>query len=244
MVQHIDREGPDLVGKMALERGMTLRTIRPDQGDPFPDPISMTNTIALLLGGPMSVGDRHQQALAWMQRELDWLTRWHQHNKPVLGICLGAQLLAVAAGGSVEPLQVGLPSQPMKEVGFGAIHWQAEPSNEPLIRGLHPSEVVLHWHGDRMLLPSTATLLGSSLHCPEQVFRLASHAIGFQCHLEVSRPNLELWIQEDHDFIVSAMGPDGPKRLRQDHDRFSEALERQGRRLIGNALDLLTAQET
>ena len=242
MVQHIDREGPDLVAEIALEQGMSIHTIRPDQGEPLPDPISTKNTVALLLGGPMSVGDRHQESLAWMLRELDWLTRWHQHNNPVLGICLGAQLLAIAAGGDVQPLQVGLPSQPLKEVGYGAIHWLMKPSSEPLLMGLQPSELVLHWHGDRIKLPPTATLLGSSLHCPEQVFRIAKHAVGLQCHFELSRPNLEQWIREDHNYIVSAMGPDGPERLRQDGERFGDLLECQGRRFISNALAFLATQ--
>ena len=86
VVQHLDREGPALVAEIALQQGMVIHTIRPDQGEPLPDPISTKNTIALLLGGPMSVGERHQESLAWMQQELDWLTVWHQHNKPVLGI--------------------------------------------------------------------------------------------------------------------------------------------------------------
>ena len=242
MVQHIDREGPDLVAEIALEQGMIIHTIRPDQGEPLPDPISTKNTIALLLGGPMSVGERHQDALAWMQRELDWLTVWHQQNNPVLGICLGAQLLAVAAGGAVQPLQVGLPPQPLKEVGYGAIHWLMKPSSEPLLMGLQPSEMVLHWHGDRIQLPPTATLLGSSLHCQEQVFRIGRNAIGLQCHMELTTRNLEQWIREDHNYIVSAMGPDGPERLRQDGERFGDLLERQGRRFISNALAFLTTQ--
>ena len=241
MVQHIDREGPDLVAEIALEQGMSIQTIRPDQGEPLPDPISTQNTIALLLGGPMSVEDRHQDALAWMQRELEWLTFWHQQQKPVLGICLGAQLLAVAAGGSVKPLQVGLPPQPLKEVGFGAIHWQTEPSQEPLLRGLQPSELVLHWHGDRIHLPSSATLLGSSLYCQEQVFRLTQSSIGVQCHFELSRSNLERWIEEDHDYIVSAMGLNGPQRLRQDQEQFGDTLHNSGRVFINNVLHELSA---
>jgi GMP synthase-like glutamine amidotransferase len=242
VVQHVDREGPDLIAEIAMEQGMAIQTIRPDQGEPLPNPTSTQNTIALLLGGPMSVGERHQDSLAWMQRELDWLTVWHQHNKPVLGICLGAQFLAVAAGGDVQPLQVGLPSQPLKEVGYGAIHWLMKPSSEPLLMGLQPSELVLHWHGDRIKLPPTATLLGSSLQCPEQVFRIANHAIGLQCHMELTTRNLEQWIREDHNYIVSAMGPDGPERLRQDGERFGDLLERQGRRFISNALAFLTTQ--
>ncbi len=235
-MQHIDREGPDLVADIALEQGMTIQTIRPDQGEPLPDPVSTQNTIALLLGGPMSVGERHQDELAWMQRELDWLAVWHQHNKPVLGICLGAQLLAVAAGGAVQPLQVGLPPQPLKEVGYGAIHWLTKPSNEPLLMGLQPSELVLHWHGDRIQLPPTATLLGSSLHCPEQVFRIGRNAVGLQCHMELTTNNLGRWIQEDLDYVVSAMGKNGPEQLRQDSEQFGASIQQQGGRLIRNIL--------
>jgi len=100
--------------------------------------------------------------------------------------------LAVAAGGAVQPLQVGFPPQPLKEVGYGSIHWLTKPSSEPLLTGLQPSEMVLHWHGDHIQLPTTATLLGSSLHCPEQTFRIARHAVGLQSHLEASKANLEL----------------------------------------------------
>ena len=240
MVQHIDREGPDLVAEIALEQGMVVHTIRPDQGEPLPDPISTKNTIAVLLGGPMSVGDRHQDGMAWMQRELAWLALWHQQNNPVLGICLGAQLLAVTAGGAVQPLRVGLPPQPLKEVGYGAIHWLTKPSNEPLLMGLQPSEMVLHWHGDRIQLPPTATLLGSSLHCPEQVFRIGKNAIGLQFHMELTTNNLGRWIQEDFDYVVSAMGKNGPEQLQQDSDRFGASIQKQGGLLIKNILQELS----
>ena len=236
MVQHIDREGPDLVAEIALQQGMVIHTIRPDQGEPLPDPISTKNTIAVLLGGPMSVGDRHRDGMAWIQRELDWLALWHQQNNPVLGICFGAQLLAVAAGGAVQPLQVGLPPQPLKEVGYGAIHWLVKPSSEPLLMGLQPSEMVLHWHGDRIQLPPTATLLGSSLHCQEQVFRIGRNAIGLQCHMELTTNNLGRWIQEDLDYVVSAIGKNGPEKLRQDSERFGASIQQQGGRLIRNIL--------
>ncbi len=241
VIQHIDREGPDLIGDCAKELGMKIQTIRPDRWESLPDPISTENTIAVLLGGPMSVQDRHSAPFAWLQKELEWLTQWHEQKYPVLGICLGAQLLAVAAGGTVHSLQLGMPSHPIKEVGFGAIHWLPEPISEPLLKGMNPSEMVLHWHGDRIRLPATATLMGSSLQCQEQVFRIDEHALGLQCHLEVRMTNLERWILEDHNYILSALGADGPNRLRQDSERFGDALERQGRLFISNALSYLSA---
>ena len=185
VVQHVDHEDAALVGELARQRGLTLELLRPDRGDSLPDPTASANSIALVLGGPMSVNERDQPGMDWLRQELDWLTAWHQQRQPVLGICLGAQLLAVAAGGSVQPLQVGAPPQQLKELGLGAIHWVADPSDEVLLKEQSGSSLVLHWHGDRIQLPADATLLASSLHCAEQVFRIGAHAIGLQCHLEV-----------------------------------------------------------
>ena len=241
VIQHVEHEGPDLIADLARERQMTIDLRRPSLGDPFPDPDACRNTIALVLGGPMGVNDRLQPGMDWLQRELDWLKGWHQRQKPVLGICLGAQLLAVAAGGRVEQLQVGQPAQPWKEVGFGAIHWVVDPTREPLLQGLNPSETVLHWHGDRIRLPSAATLLGSSLHCREQVFRIQGHAIGLQCHLEISDSSLENWITADRSYVVNAMGANGPEQLREDWDRLSAGLETSGRKLFTNAFEQLQA---
>lgn len=234
VVQHIDHEGPDLIHALAYQRGMSIRTIRPDLGDFLPEPSSLPETIAVVLGGPMGVNDRNAPHMHWLQQELEWLSSWHQQKKPVVGICLGAQLLALAAGGLVEPLKVGEPPQPLKELGIGAIHWRMNSREEPLLDGLTSSALVLHWHGDRIRLPKDATLLGSSLHCPEQVFRVGHHAIGLQCHLEVTRSSLERWIEADHDYIVSALGPAGAIQLRSDWERFNNELQQTGTQLFTN----------
>ena len=120
---------------------MRVRTIRPDLGDLPPDPARLPETIAVVLGGPMGVNDRHEPHMDWLQVELEWLSAWHQQQKPVLGICLGAQLLAVAAGGSVEPLEVGDPPHPLKELGIGAIHWLQESGDDPLLAGMTLAEL-------------------------------------------------------------------------------------------------------
>ena len=239
VIQHVDHEGPDLIHELATQRGMGVRTIRPDLGEVLPDPANLPETIAVVLGGPMGVNDRHEPHMHWLQDELEWLSSWHQQKKPVLGICLGAQLLAVAAGGSVEPLKVGHPPAPLKELGFGAIHWLIDPSEEPLLDGLDPSALVLHWHGDRIRLPDDATLLGASLHCPEQVFRIGRHAIGLQCHLEVSEPSLERWIKADHSYVVSAVGNKGPNQLRSDWQRLGNHVQENGRNIFNNILSQL-----
>ena len=239
IIQHVDHEGPDLIGRLAEEHGLAIQTLRPDRGDEFPSPSDCPKYLAVVLGGPMGVNDRHIRGLNWLQKELEWLTCWHQAEKPVIGICLGAQLLALAAGGTVEPLLVGEPPQPLKEVGLGAIHWLVDPSEEPLLDGLDPTALVLHWHGDRIRLPNDATLLGSSLHCPEQVFKIDRHAVGLQCHLEISEPNLERWIQADAAYIVSAMGRNGADKLRHDWKRLGGNLQKSGTQLFTNVFKQL-----
>ena len=236
VVQHVDHEGPDLIGRLASQQGLTIRTVRPDRGDVLPPPGDCPDCLALVLGGPMSVNDRHSAGSNWLQTELDWLAAWHQAEKPVIGICLGAQLLAVAAGGSVEPLQVGEPPRPLKEVGLGAIHWLVGADAEPLLENLGTSTTVLHWHGDRIRLPDQATLLGSSLHCAEQVFRIGTHAIGLQCHLEVSTASLEQWIAQDEAYVLSAMGAEGPAQIKRTWQRLGNDLQLQGSRFFAAAL--------
>ena len=241
VIQHISHEGPGLIGQLAIDQGISIHTIHANQGEPLPDPDRCRNCIALVLGGPMGVNQRDDPTMDWLRHEIEWLSSWHQLKKPVLGICLGAQLLAVAAGGSVEPLQVGEPPTALKELGFGAIHWLINPSEEPLLDGMESSAMVLHWHGDRIRLPQEATLLGSSLHCPEQVYKIGQHAIGLQCHLEVTESELEHWIVADRSYVVNAIGRNGPNQLLQDWKQVGKQIPRNGKHLFTNILSHLEA---
>jgi GMP synthase-like glutamine amidotransferase len=106
-----------------------------------------------------------------------------------------------------------------------------------VLRGLAPAEVVLHWHGDRLRLPPAATLLASTLPCPEQFFRLGRRAYGLQFHVEVTAAALERWIREDAAFVQAALGLDGAARLRADAARWFPSATPVWRRLIDNLFD-------
>ena len=238
VIQHIEREGPGLLAAAVADRGWPLRLCRAWAGDPLPA-ADLAEVIVVVLGGPMGVADLDDPAHPWLAPTVELLRRRLALGLPCLGICLGAQLLAHAAGGTVLPLEVGDPPRPHREVGFGAITFTASASEEPVLAGLARSELVLHWHGDRVVLPPGATLLGSSLACPEQFFRIGSRAYGLQFHAEVTAAMLERWIDEDADFVRSALGSQGAGRIRADARRWLAAATPAWHRLIVNLLEEL-----
>jgi GMP synthase (glutamine-hydrolysing) len=244
VLQHLEREGPGLFAAEAARRGWPIRIVRLDLGDSLPQ--LEPDDLLLVLGGPMGVADLGDPAYPWLEGEVELLRHALARQQPLIGICLGSQLLALAAGGTAIPLQVGDPPRPLREVGFGAISWCVDPARDSaaalLLRGLAASELVLHWHGDRCLLPPQAELLASSLHCREQAFRIGARAVGLQFHVEVQPEQLELWLHDDRDYVVGALGPGGVERIRADAERWGAEVTRQGERLIANILDLLTAE--
>ena len=123
VLQHLEREGPGRIADWAASRKIAMQVIRMDQRDPLPDIGDSRPAVAVVLGGPMGVNQRNDKGLEWLEQELKWLERWVSAKRPVLGICLGAQLLCMAGGGHVEPLTAGNPPLPLREVGFGAISW-------------------------------------------------------------------------------------------------------------------------
>lgn len=235
VVQHIAREGPGLLAEMALEQGLNVQVCRAWAGEPLPHDHPADQVLAVM-GGPMGVADVGDPAYPWLASTLDLLQQRLERHRPVLGFCLGAQLLARAGGGGAVPLLVGDPPVPLKEVGFGAVSFTRFAAEEPVLAGLAPSELMLHWHGDRLLLPPRATLLASSLHCREQMFRLGDRAYGLQFHCEVGPEDLARWLKEDGAFVASALGMDGLRRLREEARLWLPAATVSWRQLLRNLL--------
>ncbi len=139
----------------------------------------------ILMGGPMSANDD----LSYLRRELALIRNAVAAGKPVLGICLGAQLIAKACGANVYP-------NPVKEIGWFPVSKTPAGREDPLFARLRDPEMVFHWHGETFDIPAGAEWLAFSDACPHQAFRLGASVYGLQFHLEVTPGMIAGWMRE------------------------------------------------
>ncbi|MEN8184939.1 MAG: gamma-glutamyl-gamma-aminobutyrate hydrolase family protein [Myxococcota bacterium] len=140
----------------------------------------------VVLGGPMSVDDT--EAHPHLSTESELVTEAIERGMPLLGVCLGAQLIARALGARVGP-------SPDKEIGWHPVRPTEAGLEDPLLGHLGPSERLFQWHGDAFELPPGAVQLASSPGCEHQAFRYGERVYGFQFHLEVDERLIERWLR-------------------------------------------------
>lgn len=180
VMQHEEHEGPGLLGPALQAAGFTLvkrfRTAKHEDVDA---------ELVVVLGGPMGVyeADRHP----FLHEELNVLRERLALGKPVLGICLGAQLLAAAAGSEVFVGKNGL------EVGVGPVRWTPQGLADSVLAGVKPRTAVAHWHQDTFKPVPGATLLASTDRYSQQAFRLGD-SYGFQFHMELTADEFDRWL--------------------------------------------------
>ena len=220
VLQHLEREGPGLFVQIAEERGFSLSTFRLDLDDALPE--LSRGDLLLVLGGPMGIGDIGNLNFPWLNKEVDLLKKALNKEVGIIGVCLGAQLLAYAAGGHVEQLEETISGSPLAEIGWANVFPNIVGDNNIFKTLLSKTFPVLHWHGDRIILPKTAELIASSVRCKEQLFRIGSLAYGIQFHVEMENDMVDRWINDDGEFIYSAFGPDGQSILRKQQKEFSD----------------------
>jgi len=170
----------------ALEkRGIGLETVDLyREGTPMPDASEASGLI--FLGGTMSVNDDRP----YLRREIQLITEAVERRQPVLGVCLGAQLMARALGSRVY--RNGAP-----EIGWSEIYFSEGASEDSVFSGFGSSQMMFHWHGETFDLPADATRLAYSRLCRNQAFRVGRSAYGLQFHAEVTPAMIADWCAHD-----------------------------------------------
>jgi GMP synthase-like glutamine amidotransferase len=185
--RHVPFEGLGLIEPLLRARQIELDYADLyGPGDVAPDVEAYDGLI--FLGGPMSVNDD----LPYLRREMGFIRRAVAGRQPVLGICLGAQLVARALGATVG-------RNSAKEIGWYGLHFADAAADDRLFHGLGV-ETVFHWHGETFDLPPGAELLASSDLCRNQAFRIGEGVYALQFHLEVTPEMIAEWcIQDEND---------------------------------------------
>lgn len=181
----------------------------------------------IVMGGPMSVHD--ERVHPWLQDEKAFLREVIALGKPVLGVCLGAQLLAEALGACVKPNHT-------PEIGWFPIRRVARPDASPIAAAMPDEALAFHWHGDSFELPEGAIHLASSEACNNQGFVWQNQVVGLQCHLETTQSGLENLIAHCGDELDPGDWVQTPSAMLSNPARFSDI-----NRLMNAVLDAMEA---
>jgi GMP synthase (glutamine-hydrolysing) len=228
-VRHVHFEDCGSLTEVLLERNYAIRYI--DVGrHPLADIDVGAADLLIGLGGPVAVYDHAKYP--WMRHELALLERAAKLDKPVLGICLGAQMLAHVLGARVYAGQV-------KELGWNPLQLTEEGRTSVVAPLDGAATSMLHWHGDTFDLPEGATLLASTPRVAHQIFRWR-RTLAFQCHPEVRAEDFERWLI-GHACEIDACGSATVTQLREDTARLAPTLTRQAAKVFADWLAALEA---
>ncbi len=181
VIRHVAFEDLDLFSPVLTDAGYTIRYVEAPTDD-LNDAAIANADLLIVLGGPIGVYE--QDVYPFLTSELKLIAKRHEQRRPVLGICLGAQLIAQALGGHVHPGHG-------KEIGWSKLTLTPAGQNSPLH---HLQDVaVLHWHGDTFTRPAEAELLASTAMYENQAFSVGQHILAMQFHPEVTALGLERW---------------------------------------------------
>jgi len=235
VLKNIEREGPGLFLKIAKGKGFLPEIYNLSLGEELPE--FKKDDLILILGGPMSVRDLDNKKYFWLRKETDFLKRAIENQISIIGICLGAQLLAHILGGKIERLKDRYNKVNKPELGWYEISSIDDKSNEEISLRLKEPLKVLHWHGDRIILPHQAELLASSTRCREQLFKVGELIYGLQFHVETEGLMTSEWIKNEKEFIISGLGKNGQKILKNQCGEYESSTLNERILFIENLLD-------
>ena len=193
IIKHVAIEGPGTLGEFFEDVHKKIKTIELWNGEKLPGSLADVEA-AMVLGGPMNVYE--EDKFPFLKEEDIFLKNALRQDIPVLGICLGAQLLAKAAGAWVTKAE-------QKEIGWYDINLTENGIDDQLFGGVDRQLRVFQWHGDTFEIPKDAKLLASSPICRNQAFGIGRYSYGLQFHIEVTEAMIKRWEDEYFDTSTS-----------------------------------------
>lgn len=214
IVEHVPFEGPGLILKWAEDRKAAIGFTRLYNDEAFP-PVGSFDLL-VLMGGPMSVND--EEKYLWLAKEKSFIQNAIAGNRKVIGICLGAQLIAAALGNRVF-------RNKEREIGWFPVTFTPEIRNTYLFDHFPDSAVVFHWHGETFDLPDGAIPLGSSEACLHQGFLYGSNVVALQFHLEETGDSLQIITKELLSELIPGKWVQSPEEIEKGIARIPLAKE-------------------
>jgi len=224
-IRHVPFEDLGLLEALLQQRGYEVHMVDAPVAD-LCDPALDTADLLILLGGPIGAYDEELYPFLAAERAL--AEKRLTAGQPILGICLGAQIMALALGAKVVP-------GPHKEIGFAPLTLTSEGAVSCLAPLAEDGGAVLHWHGDRFEVPKGAARLAFSDLTPNQAFSIGKHGLALQFHGEARLASFEYWLV-GHACELAGAGI-SPAALRSDAARIFPSLEERGLRALGRWLD-------
>lgn len=209
--RHIACEGPGYLAEVLARHDVPHRLICIETGDSVPQSLEDCSGL-VFMGGPMSVND----PLPWIEPELELIRAAQAQGLPVLGHCLGGQLISKALGGEIT-------RNPVKEIGWHPVRGSNTASAARWLEGLAEQNTLFHWHGETFSIPTGAGLILENDNCKHQAFTIGN-TLALQCHIEMTAPMVGEWAKlYQHEIAhpggavqsLTEMATDLDKRIRE-----------------------------
>ena len=224
-IRHVPFEDLGILAPVLADRGYSVRYL--EAGVDAIDAATLANAdLVVILGGPIGVYETGRYP--FLEQELRAIAQRLRQDKPTLGICLGAQLMAAALGADVV-------STGRAEIGYAPL--TLTPQGQDSVLSAVESVPVLHWHGDQFAIPEGAARLAETPGFPNQAFALGPRILGLQFHLEADSAQIERWLI-GHACELSLRQID-PAVIREDARRYGPRLEHVARQAMEQWLDQL-----
>ena len=178
--RHINCEGPGYLSEVLEREKVPFKLIAIDRNETPPRNIDDCSGL-VMMGGPMSVND----SLPWIGQELALIRLAQAQGMPVLGHCLGGQLISKALGGEIT-------ANPVTEIGWHPVRSSDNPTAQDWLGGLPGETTLFHWHGETFSIPNGAEVILENDHCSHQAFAIGN-TLALQCHVEMTAAMVREW---------------------------------------------------